>query len=114
FELAAELTGSAEDGQFANASSQSVPQIAVERPGMSRELRTVQPDSAWAPQPPDRPAPRGRRGCHRSGALPHPAPRISAMAGGTRTLDRHPEDTWLPFNRSWAAASPVEPSPSVD
>jgi hypothetical protein len=54
------------DGQVrgsANASSQSrlVPQIAVERPGMSRELATVQQDAAWAHQPPDRPTPGSTR-----------------------------------------------------
>ena len=58
FKLAVELTGGGEDGQFANASSQPrlVAQIAVERPGMSREFGTVEQDTARAPQPPDRPA----------------------------------------------------------
>ena len=58
FKLAVELTGSGEDGQFANASSNSrfVSQIAVERPGMSREFGTVQQDTARAPQTPDRSA----------------------------------------------------------
>ena len=32
-------------------------QIAIERPGIPRELGTVQQDAAWAPQPPDRPTP---------------------------------------------------------
>jgi hypothetical protein len=58
FKLAIELTGSGEDGQFANTSSQSrlVSQIAVERSGMSREFGTVEQDTAGAPQTPDRPA----------------------------------------------------------
>ena len=58
FKLAVELTGGSEDGQFANASSQSrfVSQIAVEWPGMSREVGTVEQDTAGAPQPPDRSA----------------------------------------------------------
>ena len=56
--LAIQLTGGGEDGQFANASSQSrfVSQIAVEWPGMSREVGTVEQDTAGAPQPPDRSA----------------------------------------------------------
>src|SRR5215472_3954781 len=56
FKLAVELAGGGEDGQFANASLQPrlVSQIAVERPGMSREFRTVEQDTAGAPQPPDR------------------------------------------------------------
>jgi len=43
FKLAVELTGGSEDGQFANPSSQPslVPEIAVERPGASREFGTV-------------------------------------------------------------------------
>ena len=58
FKLAVELAGGGEDGQFANASSQPrlVSQIAVERPGMSRQLGTVQQDTAGPPQPRDRPA----------------------------------------------------------
>ena len=58
FKLAVELAGDGEDGQFANASSQSrlVPQIAVERPGISREFGTVEQDTARAPQTPDRSA----------------------------------------------------------
>src|SRR6516162_6028579 len=56
--LAVELPGSGEDGQFANSPAQSrlVSQIAVERPGMSREFGTVQQDTARPPQTPDRPA----------------------------------------------------------
>jgi len=58
FKLAVELTGGSEDGQFANASSQPrfVPEIAVDRPGASREVGAVQHDPAGAPQTPDRPA----------------------------------------------------------
>src|SRR6266404_3818813 len=58
FKLAVELAGGGGDGQFANASSKShlVSQIAVERPGMSREFGTVQQDTARAPQTPDRSA----------------------------------------------------------
>jgi hypothetical protein len=58
FKLAIEFTGSGEDGQFANAPSEPrlVPQIAVERPGKSREFGTVEQDTARAPQTPDRPA----------------------------------------------------------
>src|SRR5207302_10214472 len=58
FTLAVALAGGGEDGQFAIASSNSrlVSQIAVERPGMSREFGTVQQDTARAPQTPDRSA----------------------------------------------------------
>src|SRR5205823_1477413 len=58
FELAVELTGSREDGHLANTTSQPrlVSQIAVERPGMSREFGAVKQDPAGAPQTPDRPA----------------------------------------------------------
>ena len=47
FKLAVELTGSGQDGQLANPSSQSglVAQIAVERSAMSRELGAVQQDT---------------------------------------------------------------------
>ena len=46
FKLAVELTAGGVDGQVANASSEPrfVSQIAVERPGVSRELGTVQQD----------------------------------------------------------------------
>jgi hypothetical protein len=56
FKLAVELPGGGEDGQFANAFSQSrlVSQIAVERPGMSREFGTVEQNTAGVSQPPDR------------------------------------------------------------
>ena len=48
FELAIELTGSGENGQLANAPSQSrlVAQIAVERPRVPRELGTMQQNAA--------------------------------------------------------------------
>ena len=51
FKLAIELTGGGEDGQFANAPAQLrlVSQIAVERPGMAREVGTVDQDTARAP-----------------------------------------------------------------
>ena len=53
FKLIVEFTGSGEDGQFTNASSESclVSQIAVERPGVSREFGTVEQDTARAPRP---------------------------------------------------------------
>jgi hypothetical protein len=44
FELTIELTGGDQNGQFANASSEPrfVSQIAIERPGMPRELGTME------------------------------------------------------------------------
>ena len=57
FKLAVELTGGGQNGQFATAPSTGlVPQITIERPGIPRELGTVQQDTSGASQTPDRPA----------------------------------------------------------
>jgi hypothetical protein len=88
-------------GQLANASSQPrlLSQIAVERPGMSRELRT-KAGYRRVPSDPRSSRPWGWRGCHRSAAPHRPAARDPAAAACTQTLDRHPQDTWPPPSQS--------------
>ena len=54
FELTIGLTGGDQNGQFSNASSEPcfVSQIAIERSSIPREFRTMEKDTARAPQTP--------------------------------------------------------------
>jgi hypothetical protein len=56
-ETTVELPGGGENGQLANASSQPrfVSQIAIERSGIPREVRTMEKNTARTPEPPERP-----------------------------------------------------------